>query len=99
MPPLDLSQQFHVFPVLEAPGLDAVLQMRPHEDREERDNLPSLPAGYSSVDAAQVTLGLLCCKHTLPDNFFRLPVPPSPFPLGYVKRQREPYDWQSGRTS
>jgi len=37
-PSLDLLLLLHIFPVLRAPGLDAVLQMGPHEGRAEADN-------------------------------------------------------------
>jgi len=43
-PPLDLLQSLHVFLVLSAPGLDAVLQMGPHEGRVEGNNSFSLLA-------------------------------------------------------
>ena len=36
-PPLDPLQQLHIFPVLGALDLDAVLQMGPHEGRVKRD--------------------------------------------------------------
>jgi len=42
-PFLDALQQLHIFLVLDAPDLDAVLQVRPHEGRIEGDNhLPDL---------------------------------------------------------
>ena len=42
-PPLDPLQQLHIFPVLGAPDLDAVLQVGPRKGRAERDNhTPSL---------------------------------------------------------
>jgi len=63
-PPLDPLQQPHVFPVLGAPGLDAVLQMGPHEGRAEGDN--PLPARCQpSVGAAQGAGGLPGCERTL----------------------------------
>jgi len=61
-PPLDALQQVHVSPVLRAPHLDTVLQVRPHQRRVEgQDHLPR-PAGHASSDAAQDTVGFL--SHT-----------------------------------
>ena len=57
-------QKLHLFPVLGAPDLDAVLQMVPHEGRVERHNHLLRPAGHPS-DAAQDTFGLMGCKCTL----------------------------------
>ena len=37
-PPLDPLQQVHVFPVLRAPELDAVLQVRSHQSGVEGQN-------------------------------------------------------------
>ncbi|KAK4811013.1 LOW QUALITY PROTEIN: hypothetical protein QYF61_015717 [Mycteria americana] len=65
-PPLDPLQQVHVFPVLRAPELDAVLQVRSHQSRVEWQNHLPQPAGHASFDAAQDTVGLLGCEHTLP---------------------------------
>ena len=61
-PPLDLLQQLCVLLVLGVPGLDAALQMGPHEGRD--NHLPH-PTGYPSSDEAQDTAGLLGCKCTL----------------------------------
>ncbi|KAK4816043.1 hypothetical protein QYF61_011051 [Mycteria americana] len=64
-PPLDLLQQVHVFPVLRAPELDAVLQVGSHQSRGEgQDHLPQ-PTGHASFDAAQDMVGFLGCKRTL----------------------------------
>ena len=57
-------QKLHRFPELEAPGLDAVLQMGPHERRAEGGNHVPHTAGPPSLDAAQNAVGLLVCKHT-----------------------------------
>ena len=54
-PPLGPLQQPHIFLVLQAPGLDVILQMGPHEGR----------AGLSSFVAAQDTVGLSGCKPML----------------------------------
>jgi len=51
--------------VLEASGLDTVVQVRPHQDRAEGDNPLPLPAGHFSFDTAQDTVGLLGCRLTL----------------------------------
>ena len=67
-PPLDPLQKLHIFSVLGAPDLDAVLhtfQMRPHKGKVEGNNHLHSPAGYSSSDAAQDTIGLLGRKRTL----------------------------------
>ncbi|KAK4823178.1 hypothetical protein QYF61_027082 [Mycteria americana] len=65
-PPLDLLQQVHVFPVLRAPELDAVLQVGSHQNRAEGQNHLPRPAGRASFDAAQDTVGLLGCECPLP---------------------------------
>ncbi|KAK4833081.1 hypothetical protein QYF61_027743 [Mycteria americana] len=65
-PLLDPLQQVHVFPVLKVPELDAVLQVRSHQSGLERQNHIPGPAGHASFDAAQHTVGILGCKHTLP---------------------------------
>ena len=49
-PPLDPLEQFHIFPVLGAPDLDAVLQMEPHKGRGEKENHLPVPAGHLSSD-------------------------------------------------
>jgi len=63
-PLLDLLQQVHVFPVLRAPELDAGLQVRSHQSRVEGQNHLPQPAGHTSLDAAQDTIGLLGCERT-----------------------------------
>ncbi|KAK4811312.1 LOW QUALITY PROTEIN: hypothetical protein QYF61_024448 [Mycteria americana] len=65
-PPLDPLQQLHVFRVLRAPELDAVLQVRSHQSGVEGQNPLPRPAGHASFDAAQDTVGLLGCERTLP---------------------------------
>ncbi|KAK4816374.1 hypothetical protein QYF61_016278 [Mycteria americana] len=64
-PPLDPLQQVHVFPVLRAPELDAVLQVGSHQSRGEGQNHLPRPAGHASFDAAQDTVGFLGCERTL----------------------------------
>ena len=64
-PPLDPLQHLHALFELGAPGQTAVLQVRPHKGRVERDNALPLPAGHPSFDAAQDTAGLLVSKSTL----------------------------------
>ena len=51
--------------VLRAPELNAVLQVRSHQSRVEGQNHLSRPVGHASLDAAQDTVGLLGCEHTL----------------------------------
>ncbi|KAK4816463.1 hypothetical protein QYF61_017191 [Mycteria americana] len=65
-PPLDPLQQVHVFPVLRAPELDAVLQVGSQQRGVKGQNHLPRPAGHASFDAAQDMVGLLGCKHTLP---------------------------------
>ncbi|XP_053932310.1 coiled-coil domain-containing protein 91 isoform X1 [Cuculus canorus] len=60
-PPLDPFLQAHVFPVLKAPELDAMLQVGSHKTRVEGQNPLPCPAGHASFDAAQDTVGLLGC--------------------------------------
>ena len=64
-PPLDHLQQLHIFPVLEAPDLDAVCQLGPHKGRTGEDSRLSCLAGQTSSDGAHDTIGLLGCKCTL----------------------------------
>ncbi|KAK4816418.1 hypothetical protein QYF61_016854 [Mycteria americana] len=64
-PPLDPLQQVHVFPVLRAPELDAVLQVGSHQSAAEGQNHLPRPAGYISFDAAQDMAGFLGCERTL----------------------------------
>ena len=49
----------HIFPVLGAPDLDAVLLLGPHEDRIVGDNPLPLPSGHSSSDGTQDTIAFL----------------------------------------
>ena len=63
--PLDTLQQVHLSPVLRTPHEDAVLQMRSHQCRIERqDHLPQ-PACHASFDIAQDTVGFVGCEGTL----------------------------------
>ncbi|KAK4827094.1 hypothetical protein QYF61_014196 [Mycteria americana] len=64
-PPPDPLQQLHVFPVLRAPELDAVLQVGSHQSRAEGQNHLPRPAGHAAFDAAQDTVGFLGCECTL----------------------------------
>ncbi|GAB0205260.1 hypothetical protein GRJ2_002991600 [Grus japonensis] len=64
-PPLDSLQQLHVSPVLGTPDLDTVLQVESHKSRVEGQNHLPRPAGHTSFDAAQDTVGFLGCKRTL----------------------------------
>ena len=63
--PLDRLQKLYIFPLLGAPGLDTVLQVRPHKSKVEGYNHLPLPAGHSSFEAAKGPVGLQGCKHTL----------------------------------
>ncbi|KAK4808881.1 hypothetical protein QYF61_007996 [Mycteria americana] len=67
-PPLDLLQQVHVLLMLGAPQVDAVLQVGSHKSGVKGQNHLPRPAGHSSFDAAQETVGFLGCKHTLPGH-------------------------------
>ena len=58
-------QQVHVFPVLRAPELDAGLPVGSHQSGAEGQNPLPQPAGHIAGDAAQGTVGLLGCEHTL----------------------------------
>ncbi|KAJ7413989.1 hypothetical protein WISP_87148 [Willisornis vidua] len=64
-PPLDSLQQVHIFLVLSTPELYAAFQVGSHESGVQRENHFPQPAGYTSFDAAQNTIGFLGCKHTL----------------------------------
>jgi len=68
-------EQVHASPVLRTPHLEAVLQMRPNQQRAE-DQLPH-PAGHASFDAAQDTFDLLGCEGTLLAHI-QLPILQSP---------------------
>ena len=59
------SKLFLIFLVLGAPGLDAVLQMGPHESRVVWDNPLPFPADHPSFDAVQDTAGILSRKNSL----------------------------------
>ena len=58
---LDPIQQLYVFLVGD-PSLDTVLHMGPNESRVEGDSHLPFPASHLSFNAAQNTVGLLCCK-------------------------------------
>ena len=60
-----LLQKLHIFLVLRATDLDAVLQRESHEGKVERDNQLLVPAGHSVSDGSQDINGLLSCKSTL----------------------------------
>ena len=51
--------------MLGAPELDAVLQVGSHQSRVKGQNPLPRPAGHSSLDAAQDTVGFLGCECTL----------------------------------
>jgi len=51
--------------MLMGPELNAVLQVGSHQSGAEGQNHFPRPAGYSSLDAAQDMVGLLCCEHAL----------------------------------
>lgn len=63
---MDLIQKFYIFPVLEVPGLDAVLQVGSHRGRAAGE-IPSMPCATSPIpiDAAQDAVGSPGSKHTL----------------------------------
>ncbi|KAK4825708.1 hypothetical protein QYF61_002067 [Mycteria americana] len=65
-PPLDSLQQLHVLLMLGAPELNAVVQLGSHESGVEGQNHLPRPAGHTSFDAAQDTVGFLGCKRQLP---------------------------------
>ncbi|KAK4816062.1 hypothetical protein QYF61_011070 [Mycteria americana] len=67
-PPLDPLQQVHVFPVLRAPELDAVLQVGSHQSGGEGQNHLPGPAGHASFDAPQDAIDFLGCECTLPGH-------------------------------
>jgi len=76
-PTLHVLQQVCVSPVQSTLHLDAVLQVRPHQHREERqDHLP-WPTGHTSFDAAQHTVGFLGYKGTLLAHV-QFPIPQYP---------------------
>jgi len=50
---------------LSTPHLDAVLQVRPHQNRVEGQDHLLCPAGHTSFDAAQGTVRFLGCKGKL----------------------------------
>ena len=52
-PSLDPVQQLHIFLVLGASDLNAVLQMGSHEGGVTRDSHLPVPAGHPSSDGAQ----------------------------------------------
>lgn len=64
---LDPLQQLCILAVLGVPGMDTLLLMELHKGRAEGrwDNPIPLPAATSSVGAAQGTVGIMGCRHTL----------------------------------
>lgn len=64
-PLLDPLQQLHIFLALEAPDLNVVLQVEPHEGRVERDNHLPLPDGHPFSDGTQDTICFLIYKSIL----------------------------------
>ena len=64
-PLLDLFRQLHVFLVLGAPELDAVVQMESNKGRVEGNSHHLLPPGHPCFDAAWGTVGFLSCKDML----------------------------------
>lgn len=52
----DLLQQFHIFFGLGSPDLDAILQMRLHEGRTERDNHLSHPTCHPPFDSVHYSV-------------------------------------------
>ena len=62
---LDALQQAHVSPILRTPHLDAVLQVRSHQGRVERENHFPQIADHASFDAAQDMVCFLGCEGTV----------------------------------
>ena len=62
---LNPLQQVLVFPVLRDPELDAVLQVGTRQSRVEGQNHLPLPAGHTSLDTAQNTIGRLLLTRKL----------------------------------
>ena len=58
-------QKLNLFPVLESPQLDTVLQIGPRKGRIERGSHLPRPPGHPSSDAAQDIAHLQSCKSTL----------------------------------
>ena len=67
-PALDTLQQVHVSPILTTPHLNAVHQVRPHQNRVERQDHILQSADHAFFDAAQNVVGFLGCKDTLPTH-------------------------------
>lgn len=63
------SEKINILLVLGGPDLDALLQVGPQKGKIEGDNPLPYPAGHSSVDAAQDSVGILACKHALLAHF------------------------------
>ena len=57
-----LTQQLCILRVLGSPGLDAVLQMGPHEGKVDEDSALPLPAATSLLMEPRLLLGLSGCK-------------------------------------
>ena len=64
-PPLDALPQVHISPVLRAPHLETVLQVRLHQRRAKGQNHLPHTASHASLDADQGTVGFLGCEGTL----------------------------------
>ncbi|KAK4831823.1 hypothetical protein QYF61_019346 [Mycteria americana] len=67
-PPLGLLKQVHVLLMLGTTELNTVLQAGSHKSGVEVENHLPPPAGHTSFDAAQDTIGFLGCKCTLPGH-------------------------------
>ncbi|KAK4816284.1 hypothetical protein QYF61_014582 [Mycteria americana] len=95
-PPLDPLQQLHVFLVLRTPELDAVLQVESHQSGVEGQNHFPQPAGHTSLDAAQDTVGLLGCERTLPAHvqLFIHQYPPRSFSAGLLSIPSSPSQYE-----
>jgi len=55
-PPLEPVQKFHIFPLLSAPDLDAVLHLGPHRGRIEGDKHLLCSAGFLSLMESWIPL-------------------------------------------
>jgi len=62
---MDPLQQLHIIPVLESPGLNALLHIGPHEGGVEGDTHLLCPASYLSLETVQDAVGLLDFQCTL----------------------------------
>ena len=98
-PPLDPLQQVHVFAVLRAPGVDAVLQVGPHQSRAaviSLNLLTTLPLMQPKIQLAFQAVNAHCClisrisSTSAPESFSAglLSVPSSPYLYGYWELPR-----------